>query len=61
MEYYTTKIDAELTGGATARILRERRTTTMCLSPATIRSGADIVVGRGPDTDTGIGLGGDAR
>ena len=32
----------------------------MILPPATIRSGADIVVGRGPDTETGvtsIGLG----
>jgi hypothetical protein len=54
-------MDAELTGRATARILRERRIATVCLPPATIRTGADIVVDRGPDTDTsvvGIGLGG---
>jgi hypothetical protein len=40
---------AELTGRATARILRERRIATVCLSPATIRSQAGAV---------GIGLGG---
>ena len=61
MEYfYTVEIDAELTWCATAGILRERCITTVVLPPATIRAGADIVVGRGPDTDTGvagIGLG----
>jgi hypothetical protein len=58
----TSKIEAELTGRATARILRERRTATVVLPPAS-RSGSDIVVGRGPDTETGVvsirvGLGG---
>jgi hypothetical protein len=55
------KIYSELTGRATARILRERRTATVCLPPATIRTGADIVAGRGPDTEIDvvrIGLGG---
>jgi hypothetical protein len=46
----------ELTGSATARILRERRTATVCLPPV-VRTGADIVAGRGPDTDTGVGIG----
>jgi hypothetical protein len=47
-EYQTAKIDAELTGSATARILGERRSTSVLLPPAT----------RAIRTGSGIGLGG---
>lgn len=50
-EYYTAKIDAELTGLVTARILCERRGATGALHPATIRT---VVFSTGIGS-TGIG------
>jgi hypothetical protein len=43
---------AELTGSLTARILRERRTATVVLPPATIRTSTSTGVG-----STGVGTG----
>jgi hypothetical protein len=55
-EYYTAKIDAELTGLVTARILRERRSATGALQPATIRT-VVFSTGRGSTGRGSTGLG----
>ena len=49
MGYQTGKIDAKLTGNATARILCERRSTTVRLHPA-IRTSGRVGIGPGGGT-----------
>jgi len=50
MGYQTAKIDAELTGNVTAPILCERRSTTVRLDPATIRTSGHVGIGLGRGT-----------
>ncbi len=54
------KMDVGLTGIVTARIRSERCSAFGCLSPATVRPGADVIVGRRASTVprvVGTGLG----